>query len=392
MPEANCSGDAAVLRRRPCRRLRSHQGQGAEALHNFVGKRLAIITLLLAIAMGMLSAVGARADQANVTMILATGGTIAGKQAAAGQPGYVSGADSVKSLIEAVPELKEVANVEGKQVSDVGSQNMDAKLWLELLRATSEALARPEVDGVVIAHGTDTMEETAYFLNLTLKSDKPVVLVGAVRPATALSADGPMNIYNAVVVASSAEARGLGVLVVMNDEIHFAAEVAKTNTTNPDTMKSLNRGRAGVCDTGECVFFSPTTKRHTTNSAFSIGDNVASLPYVAIVYAHAGMTAGPIKGALDDGAKGIVVAGVGDGNMSDAALDALTAAAKDGVVVVRSSRVGSGVVRRNIEVDDDTRGFVAAEELSPQKSRILLQLALMTTNDVGTIQDMFHAY
>ena len=357
-----------------------------------VSRRFRAIALLFAIALAALGAADAPADETKITMILATGGTIAGKQATAGQPGYVPGEDSVKSLIEAVPELKEVADIEGRQVSDIGSQNMDAKLWIELLRATSEELDRPEVDAVVIAHGTDTLEETAYFLNLTLKSDKPVVLVGAVRPATALSADGPMNIYNAVVVAGSEEARGLGVLVVMNDEIHYAAEVTKTNTTNPDTMKSPNRGRAGVCDTGECIFFAPTTKRHTTNSAFSIGDDVANLPYVAIVYAHAGMTAAPIKGALDAGAKGIVVAGVGDGNMSDAALDALTAAAKNGVVVVRSSRVGSGVVRRNIEVDDDTRGFVAAEELNPQRSRILLQLALMKTNDVGTIQDMFRAY
>ena len=356
----------------------------------FVAK--AVVVLLLAVTGVMGSAIGARSSDAQVTVILATGGTIAGKQTVAGQPGYVSGEDPVKSLIEAVPELKDVADIEGRQVSNVASQNIDARFWLKLLRATSEELARPEVDAVVIAHGTDTMEETAYFLNLTLKSDKPVVLVGAVRPATALSADGPMNIYNATVVATSAKAHGLGVLVVMNDEIHYAAEVTKTNTTNPDTMKSPNRGRAGVCDTGECVFFSPTIKRHTTNSAFSIGDDVTDLPHVAIVYAHAGMTAAPIKGTLDAGAKGIVVAGVGDGNMSDAALDALTAAAGKGVVVVRSSRVGSGVVRRNIEVDDDTRGFVAARELNPQRSRILLQLALMTTNDVRAIQKMFHEY
>ncbi len=350
------------------------------------------ITLLLTIVIVVLSAVGAHSSKAKITVILATGGTIAGKQTEAGQPGYVSGADPVKSLIEAVPGLKDVANIEGKQVSEIASQNIDAKLWLKLLRATSKELERPDVYAVVIAHGTDTMEETAYFLNLTLKSDKPVVVVGAVRPATALSADGPMNLYNATVVATSAKARGLGVLVVMNDEIHYAAEVTKTNTTNPDTMKSPNRGRAGVCDTGECVFFSPTVKRHTMHSEFSIGDDVDSLPDVAIVYAHAGMTAAPINGALEAGAVGIVVAGVGDGNVSDAALDALTTAAENGVVVVRSSRVGSGVVRRNIEVNDDKRGFVAAEELNPQRSRILLQLALMKTNDVRTIQNMFYEY
>ncbi len=370
----------------------SHQCHTAEASRRFCGKSFSSVALLLAVTLVVLSALGARADQAKITMILATGGTIAGQQTAAGEPGYVAGEDSVTSLINAVPQLKKLADIEGRQVSDISSQNMDAKIWLELLRATSEELARPEVEAVVIAHGTDTMEETAYFLNLTLKSDKPVVLVGAMRPANALSADGPMNLYNATVVATSEEARGRGVLVVMNDEIHYAAEVTKTNTTNPDTMKSPNRGRAGVCDIGACVFFSPTTKRHTTDSAFTIGDEVSDLPYVAIVYAHAGMTAAPIKGALDAGAKGIIVAGVGDGNFSDAAMDALTTAAESGVVVVRSSRVGSGVVRRNIEVDDDKRGFVAAEELNPQRARILLQLALMRTNDVKTIQGMFHAY
>ena len=382
--------------RAPTAASRPTQGPVAAPIRSQPSRRLrlfsAAIALLLAIAILALNAGAARADKAKITIILGTGGTIAGKQSDSGRPEYIAGKDSVDSLIAAVPELKDVADIEGRQVFDVGSQNMNTAQWLKLLRATSEELARPDVDAVVIAHGTDTMEETAYFLNLTLKSDKPVVLVGAVRPATALSADGPMNIYNAVVVAAAAKARGRGVLVVMNDEIHYAAEVTKTNTTNPDTMKSPNRGRAGVCDTGECVFFSPTVKRHTTTSEFSIGGEVASLPYVAIVYAHAGMTAAPIKGALDAGAKGVVVAGVGDGNMSDAALDALTAAAENGVVVVRSSRVGSGVVRRNIEVDDDTRGFVAAEELNPQKSRILLQLALMKTNDVKTIQDMFYAY
>ena len=348
--------------------------------------------LWIAIVVALLGPSSAFADKSKITMILATGGTIAGKQSDPFKPGYTSGQAVVSDLIDAVPQLKDVANIEGKNISDVSSQNMDATIWLKLLRATAQELARPEVDGVVISHGTDTMEETAYFLNLTLKSDKPVVLVGAMRPSTALSADGPMNIFNSVVVAGSAKARGLGVLVLMNDELHYAAEVTKTNTTNPDTMKSPNRGRAGVCDNGECVFFSPTTKRHTTSSQFSIADTVESLPDVAIVYAHAGMTAGPIKGALADGAKGIVVAGVGDGNMSTTALDALTMAAKSGVVVVRSSHVGSGVVRRNIEVNDDTRGFVAGMELNPQKSRILLQLALMNTTDVRAIQTMFEEY
>ena len=201
-----------------------------------------------------------------------------------------------------------------------------------------------------------------------------------------------MNIYNGVIVAGSPEAKGRGVLVLMNDEIHYAAEVTKTDTTNPDSMKSPNRGLAGLCDTGKCAFFSPTERRHTTKSEFSIGDDVTELPDVAIVYAHANMGGTQIEAAVNAGAKGIVVAGVGNGNTTDQALDALTRAAKDGVVVVRSARVGRGVVRRNIEVDDDKLSFVAAQELNPQKARILLQLAVMKTTDPGEIQKMFLEY
>ena len=178
----------------------------------------------------------------------------------------------------------------------------------------------------------------------------------------------------------------------MNDEIHYAAEVTKTETTNPDAFKSPNRGRAGLCDTGKCVFFSPNEKRHTTNSEFSIGDDVTELPEVAIIYAHANLGDTLINAAVEGGAKGIVIAGVGDGNMTDPALDALGKAASEGVVVVRSARVGQGIVRRNIEVDDDKLGFVAAQELNPQKARILLQLALMKTSDPGEIQEMFRVY
>jgi L-asparaginase len=332
-----------------------------------------------------------RADEPKIT-ILATGGTIAGAQADPNEPGYKAGSFSVEDLVKAVPPLKNVADIDGVQVSNIGSQNMHDAIWLKLLRETTKTLAKPDVDGVVITHGTDTLEETAYFLNLTLKSDKPVILVGSMRPATSISADGPMNIYNAVVVASSSDAVGHGVLMVMNDEIHYAAEFTKTNTTNPDTMKSPNRGLAGVCDTGECVFFSPTEKRHTTKSEFSISDDVTELPNVAIIYAHANMGKSLIEAAINSGAKGIVVAGVGDGNMTDPALEALTEAAKNGIVVVRSSRVGSGVVRRNVEVDDDKLGFVAAQELNPQKARILLQLALMQTSEPKTIQRMFDEY
>ncbi|MDJ0950213.1 MAG: type II asparaginase [Alphaproteobacteria bacterium] len=342
----------------------------------------------------VLLASGAASAQAGkpTVAILATGGTIAGKQPDPNAPGYKAGSFSIKDLETAVPQLKDVATISGQQVANIGSQNMHDAVWLKLLKAATETLAKPEVAGAVVTHGTDTIEETSYFLNLTLKSDKPVVLVGAMRPATALSADGPMNIYNGVVVAGSPQAKGRGVLVLMNDEIHYAAEITKTDTTHPNAMKSPNRGLAGVCDTGKCRFFSPTEKRHTTKSEFSISNDVTELPDVAIVYAHANLSSDLIEAAIKAGARGIVIAGVGDGNMTDPALDALGKAAKDGIVVVRSARVGKGVVKRNIEVDDDKLGFVAAQELNPQKARILLQLALMKTKDPGKIQKMFMEY
>ncbi len=325
-------------------------------------------------------------------MILATGGTIAGAQPDREEPGYKAGSFSVESLIKAVPQLKDLAQLKGDQVSNIGSQDMDDATWLKLARRVNQQLASADVDAVVITHGTDTMEETAYFLNLVVRSAKPVVLVGSMRPETAISADGPMNLYNAVAVAGLVEAKGRGVMVVMNDEIHYASEITKTNTTNPDTMKSPNRGRAGVCDTGEVTLFSPADVRHTLQSEFSLNDAVQVLPKVAIIYAHANMDRSLIDAAVAAGNRGIVVAGVGDGNMSQPAQNALVEKAKEGIVVVRSSRVGSGIVKRNVEVNDDRNGFVAARERNPQKARILLQLALTKTKDVTEIQRMFMQY
>jgi len=359
--------------------------------------RFAIPLALLGIAcvwllgLSLATAASAASKKPHV-VILATGGTIAGAQPKPGEPGYKAGSFSVESLIQAVPGLDGIATVTGEQVANIGSQDMNDEVWLKLARRANEVLAEKDVAGVVVTHGTDTLEETAYFLNLVVKSDKPVVLVGSMRPATAISADGPMNLYNGVVVAGLPEARGRGVLAVMNDEIHYAAEITKTNTTNLDTMKSPERGRAGVCDTGKCTLFSPTVKRHTTKSEFSIPKDMKALPDVAIIYAHENLGTTLIDAAVKSGAKGIVVAGVGDGNMTAPALGRLSELAKKGIVVVRSSRVGSGIVKRNVEVNDDELGFVAARELNPQKARILLALALLKTSDVKPIQRMFDEY
>jgi len=346
--------------------------------------------LLIALAALMLLAPVAHAKPK--IMILATGGTIAGAQTSATEAGYKSGTFSVDDLIKAVPQLKDLADITGEQVANIGSQTMNNEVWLRLAKRVNDVLKGP-TDGVVITHGTDTMEETAYFLSLVVKSDKPVVLVGSMRPATAISADGPANLYNAVALAANPQARGRGPLIVLNDEIHYACEAQKTNTTALDTFKSPNRGRAGVMNTGKAYFFWSNDMLHNTKSEFSVdGKTAADLPRVDIVYSYANFGRDMIDFLVSKGVKGIVLAGVGDGNSTDAAIEALAEAAKKGIAVVRSSRVGSGLVVRNVEVNDDKLGFIAGMELSPQKARVLLMLGLMKTRDPKKLQEYFMNY
>jgi len=324
-------------------------------------------------------------------VILATGGTIAGAQPKPGEAGYKAGSFSVESLIRAVPGMKDIATVSGEQIASIGSQDMNDAVWIKLARRVNELEAQAGVDGIVVTHGTDTMEETGYFLNLVVKGDKPVVLVGSMRPATAISADGPMNLYNATAVAADKAARGRGVLIVMNDDVHYAREATKISTTALQTFVSPNRGLAGIVNFGKARLYSPPVPKHTSGSAFA-GSVPDALPAVFIVYAYANVGKEQVDAALGAGAKGIVLAGVGDGNATAAMIDALAAAAKKGVVVVRSSRVGWGTVARNVELDDDKLGFVAALELNPQKARVLLQQALLKTKDVAAIQKYFEEY
>lgn len=323
--------------------------------------------------------------------LLATGGTIAGAQTGGDGRGYTAGAFSIEALIAAVPQLATLARLEVEQVARIGSQDMDEVVWRQLATRAQAAVDDPGIAGIVITHGTDTMEETGYFLNLVLQTTKPVVLVGAMRPATAMSADGPMNLYNAVVVAGHAEAAGRGVLVVANDEVHFAREVTKTNTTQVGTFKSPNRGLAGLVNSGRLHWFGPGARRHTAASEFAPLAATA-LPQVAILYAHAGFGRELIDAAVRTGVGGLVIAGVGDGNLPAAALAACAEAARLGVAVVRSSRTGGGVVERSIETDDDRYGFVAADELNPQKARVLLMLALTRTRDAAQLQQYFQVY
>jgi L-asparaginase len=333
----------------------------------------------------------AAADGLPRIRVLATGGTIAGAQASATDYGYKSGAYDVNSLLSAVPNLNKLAVITGEQVANIGSQDMNDEIWLRLAKRTNEVLASPDVDGVLITHGTDTLEETAYFLTLVVKSDKPVVMVGSMRPATAISADGPGNIYNGVAVAADPRAKGKGTMVLLNDEFHYARNVVKTDTTSVQTFHSLNRGPGGLVHTGTVEWFEPMNKKVGSATEFSV-DGIDKLPRVDIIYAHASMSPDLIEAAVKNGAKGIVVAGVGDGNMTSQALEVLKKAAASGVVVVRSTRLPMGLTLRNNEVNDDEMGFVASGELNPPKSRVLLQLALTRTTDPKRIQAMFYEY
>jgi L-asparaginase len=324
-------------------------------------------------------------------VILATGGTIAGAAASGTQAGYTSGAVTIDAMLAAVPGIKDLANVKGEQISNVGSQDMTLDIMLTLAKRINVLLARNDVDGIVVTHGTDTMEETAFFLNLVVKSDKAVVMVGSMRPSTAVSADGPLNLFNAVGVAVDPQSRGRGVLVVMNDWIHGAHSLTKTSTTAVQTFMSPLRGLVGISSYGKNDFYSVPAWKHTTTSEFDVA-NVMKLPRVDILFACADMSPDLIDSAVANGAKGIVIAGVGNGNMNQASLEAAARAAKKGVIVVRSSRVPTGTVGRNVEVNDDKMNLVASDELNPQKSRILLMLALLKSRPTADIQNLFYTY
>ena len=324
-------------------------------------------------------------------VVLATGGTIAGSAPTGIQAGYESGRVGVEALLEAVPQLGELAQISGEQVASVGSQDMSDKIWLGLAARVNELLERPDVQGVVITHGTDTLEETAYFLHLVVASDKPVVMTAAMRPSTALSADGPLNIFNAVAVAADPQSAGRGLLVVIHDDIHGARAVTKSHTTDVHTFLSNEEGLIGTTLYGRNSFFRRPYRRHTANSELSV-TGLEVLPRVDIVYMHANASCDLIEAAVQFGARGLVIAGVGNGNMTAEALQTVRRAVAGGVTVVRSSRVPGGATSRNIEVDDDATGTVASGELNPAKARVLLQLALRQGQDAAAVQAIFDSY
>lgn len=324
-------------------------------------------------------------------LILATGGTIAGSAASdTDMTSYQAGALKIETLLEAVPQINLYADVQGEQICDIDSCNMTDEIWFQLAEKVNTLLRDASIDGIVITHGTDTLEETAYWLNLIVKHEKPVVLVGAMRPATAISADGPLNLLNAVKVAICKEAAGKGVLVAINDEIHGARDVTKTNTSSVHTFQSPSFGILGSISNGQPIFYRTPMRNHTIKSEFSL-ENLTNLPRVEIVYAHANQNRFLIDALINAGVKGIVYAGMGNGSIHCNAEEGLLDAAKEGIVVVRSSRSGSGRVTRSNQKWEESN-FIKADTLNPQKARILLALALTKTKDTDVIQRMFDMY
>lgn len=338
----------------------------------------------------LLSTTMAFAQKPNIH-ILATGGTIAGTGGSATSTNYTAGQVAISTLLKAVPELSNIANITGEQIVRIGSQDMNDDVWLTLAKKINQLLKRPDIDGIVITHGTDTMEETAYFLNLTVKSDKPVVLVGAMRPSTALSADGPLNLYNAVVVAGAKESMYKGVLVAMNGLVLGAESVVKMNTIDVQTFQAPNSGALGYIFNGKVYYNMLPLKKHTTHSIFDV-TRLTSLPKVGIVYSYSNIEADMVRPLLDNGYKGIIHAGVGNGNIHKNIFPLLMDARRKGILVVRSSRVPTGPTTLDAEVNDAEYQFVASQELNPQKSRVLLMLALTITNDWKQIQEYFNQY
>ena len=327
--------------------------------------------------------------------VLSTGGTIAGQGSSTTDlSNYKSGSILGEQLVRAVPQIAELADVKVEQVVNIASHDLTLDNWLTLAGRIRRIIAGdPAVAGFVITHGTNTLEESAYFLNLTIKSDKPVVLVGSMRPATALSADGPLNLLNAVKTAMSPDARGKGTLIVMNDEIGSARDVTKTNTYRVETFRSPELGFLGYIDEDKVSFYRSSTRRHTSNSEFDVS-GIKALPKVEIAYSYTQPSPVVIEAFARSGVQGIVFAGTGAGNLTSferAALGPiLSLPAASRPVLVRSSRLGNGrVVGSEVY---DRMGMIPADNLNPQRARILLMLALTRTTDPREIHRMFAEY
>lgn len=351
--------------------------------------------ILIAVTLALLGAPIAAQPAKPIVYVLSTGGTIAGSGSSATDlSNYKPGSILGEQLVKAVPQIGQIADVRVEQIVNVRSSDLTIDNWLTLARRIQAILKEtPTAAGFVVTSGTNTLEETSYFLHLTVRSDKPVVLVGAMRPATAISADGPLNLLNAVKTAIAPESRGKGGLIVLNDEINAARDTMKTNTLRVETFKAPELGILGYVDEDKVSYYRATTRRHTVNSEFDIA-SLTTLPKVSIIYSYIEPDASLVMAAVKGGARGLVFAGTGNGTLTiseQAAvkeINAMPAATRP--VLVRSSRVANGRVTPTAEFD--AMNMVASDTLTPQKARILLMLALTKTTDLNEIRRIFTEY
>jgi len=324
-------------------------------------------------------------------VVVATGGTIAGSaESATDATGYRAGTAGVAELLAAVPQAAGLARLTGEQFASIDSSNLTDELMLAVARRVAELLDDPDVDGVVVTHGTDTLEETAYFLHLVLASSKPVVLVGSMRPASALSADGPLNFYAAVAVASADASSGRGVLVVLNDEIHTARDVTKTSSLSLDAFSSPY-GPLGVVVAGRPLYYRAVARPHTVDTEFGLAA-IDTLPRAGIVFAHSGLDESVARLIESADYDVIVHAGFGNGTVARRIIEPLEAARRAGIVIVRATRTGAGHVTAIGASGEQVDGWVSVDDQNPQRARILACLALTVTRDPHEIQRIFDTY
>ena len=346
-------------------------------------KFASLLTLLVLITQGF--------SQLPRIIILATGGTIAGAGASADRAGYTAGKIPIDDLIGSIPTIKKVANITGEQIASVGSQDMTVDIWKKLAIRANEIFKNNEADGIVVTHGTDTQEETGYFLDLALTSDKPVVLTGSMRPATAISADGPKNLYDAITIAANPKSKGRGVLVSFNEGIFDARDVMKLSTTKTNAFGSPNTGPVGQAYDGRVEYYSTSTREVNPTNPIALTAS-SKLPRVDIVYMYADAPSDQLDMLISKKVDGIVIAGVGNGNFNKVYTDAVKRAVAAGIIVCRASRTPSGRVVLHDEINDDELGTIVSDDLTPQKARVLLMLGLTRTKDKKQLQELFFKY
>jgi L-asparaginase len=351
---------------------------------------LGTLSLLCSFAATAQQPPASKAPDLPVVRLIATGGTIAMKidPVKKAPVPAISGED----LVATVPEIAQVARVEVQNLSNVPSDYMDPDRWVQLQKAVSESLARPEVAGVIVSHGTDTLEETAWFLDLTVDSEKPVVLIGAQRNASEKDFDGPRNLLNAARICVSPGARRMGSMIALNNQINAAREAVKTHTSDVETFKSGDFGLLGMADNDRVVWYrAPLRRQHVPLRPLVEGQH---LPRVDIVAMYGGADGALVRAAVAGGAKGIVIQALGWGNMNVPMFEAVKEQIAKGIPVVISTRVWNGRVLPNYGFEGGGKtlqqaGAIFADNLSPQKARILLMLGLQTTSKAVDLQKLF---